>query len=479
MMSMLMWYLNQANMITASLVPRSSHGVRKPSAVKHYPTPLSLGLSSLPTRGGTVRSPSSFMIVVATTADFLEDVGIGSSLGRALFFLTTPWIEACISQPLHDIITIYMIKDIIACNWTLPNYSELAEQQKENLANYGIECINLTDSVTDADRQIKMYKERSPYFATKDRAQLDFVKSCFGKYNKVLCLDAEVRCHKPLPTHWLHQDSSRVWLYSSGFTQSEGHAKTVNIGEIIWRPEDADVFQLAIDTAKTQSQGYDIEFTVASAFHDMSRMASVEKINVSRFRHLLSLDNLIKSEDSQRNFLGCEVFTGDCDGKIGYTIPGNDASCTNGWIDDMTIFTHPSIFAEKMRPDLYLKKIHIDDLIGSFAKTEHDLALLLYDWLMDHPLNHEANVSKLRETKRLRSKGSLRRNLPVVMKDMLLKEKHLSSEVYEIDGWIICPELNLIGLPNKWSTNVLIYDTGYGCNILWSGVQDIVDRTSH
>lgn len=372
-----------------------------------------------------------------------------------------------------------MLRDIIACNWTLPNYGDLAEQQKENLACYGIECINLTDSIVDDDRQLRMYKNRSAYFATKDRAQLDFVKSCRGRYRKVLCLDAEVRCHSKLPNKWIDEDRSRIWFYSSGFTPLVGNMKTVNIGEIIWRPEDADVFQLAIDKAKILDQGYDIEFTIANSFHDLDRPVGTEKINVNRFRHRLCLDNFINLCDRRGDFIDLDVLVGEIDGKIGISIDGVGASCTNGWIDDGVIFTHPSIFPEKLKKDGKLKSIYIDDMIGAFAPNDHYLALSVYDWLMQYPSMHESNLIRLRNIHGLRSKGSLIKNMPEMMNHTEFKQRHLVSEVYEIDGWKICPELNLVGLPGKWSTNILVYDTGRSSNPLWSGIQDIVDRTSH
>lgn len=365
-------------------------------------------------------------------------------------------------------------KPIIACNWTLPNYADLALGQQENLASYGIECINLTDAVSQNDRKIRMYKNRYNYYATKDRAQLDFVRSCRGRYDKVLCLDAEVRCHADIPYTWLSENVSRIWLYSTSFTFN--FSKSVNVGEAIWKPNDHDVFQLAIDKAMDLPQGYDIEFTLAHAFHDLSREAATETIDCSRFRHRTQV-KIVGDINDTKNFLGHKVIAVEHRGQSGYIVDGDKSSCTNGWLRKGVILTHPSIYPERLRSDVFLRKISIDDLIGCFAPDDHDLALMLYDWLMDHPFDHHQHTARLRSTKRFRSLGSLARNMPAVVRyNIALDDRYLQSEVYEIDGWKICPAMQMIGLPGKWDSNVLIYDTGKHIKKdLWPGIREITD----
>jgi len=307
-------------------------------------------------------------------------------------------------------------KQCIAFCWTTPDYRDMADAQRENITKFGLEYVNLESEV---DEKYKKYSSSKIWYAAKDDAFIEFITSCRGLYEQVLCVDADVSMNKPLLCRWVENDKSILWKYSAF-----ANPALINIAISILRPEHVELLKVASQLAKN-TDDYDIENEIIPAARLLKTDLHFEYLKTKRFirsEHIVDktkrrLPDWIDADQMSDPLLSAMI---DSQGNIYFQYLHDDCTATMGYNLDFD----------------YVFNINQSD-------------------------NHKKNRHLIQENVNFMVLGSFDEHRPRILPNEIKKIKKIATHVFLIDDWIICPGLRLFAPQDLWYDKPYVLGSSY------------------
>lgn len=349
-------------------------------------------------------------------------------------------------------------KPIIAMTWATDDYAEAADSAAATFKQFGLEYIRNNDPINKDDAAgIKMWKNWPGYYITRDRIVVEFLQSCKGLYERVLVVNSDVHMHNPLLPQWL-DGPSVFWRYSCvyAFYTNNGNLRDITIDLQILKPEDLDLYSTAIEMSKKSPYGYDIEFTLSKAIQQTKKPVQFEYIRTKRY---IKYHEMVPQSNQGFTFTQPEPRTFvNANGQIYYQHLLDNLTASYDCYEPDTIFSVISIDDKKLNRYVLSENLvsygSAHDLILSVPKTNTELARSIENWLNDYPASNDTLPGMLAMAARTGVSFHQHCILGEDCPEHLLRfnwiSKFSNKLLYEIDGWILCPELGLVAPLSIW-----------------------------
>jgi len=356
-------------------------------------------------------------------------------------------------------------KQCIAFCWTTPDYRDMADAQRENITKFGLEYVNLESEV---DEKYKKYSSSKIWYAAKDDAFIEFITSCRGLYEQVLCVDADVSMNKPLLCRWVENDKSILWKYSAF-----ANPALINIAISILRPEHVELLKVASQLAKN-TDDYDIENEIIPAARLLKTDLHFEYLKTKRFirsEHIVDktkrrLPDWIDADQMSDPLLSAMI---DSQGNIYFQYLHDDCTATMGYNLDFDYVFNVNLLDDHKK-NLYRKsdshKVkNWNDLQMTISPGSILFAKTLGDWL-ESDFQDENHMQKLynislQENVNFMVLGSFDEHRPRILPNEIKKIKKIATHVFLIDDWIICPGLRLFAPQDLWYDKPYVLGSSY------------------
>ena len=355
-------------------------------------------------------------------------------------------------------------KQCIAFCWTTPDYRDMADAQRENITKFGLEYVNLESEV---DEKYKKYSSSKIWYAAKDDAFIEFITSCRGLYEQVLCVDADVSMNKPLLRRWVENDKSIMWKKSVFADRA-----FVAIGISILRPEHVELLKVASQLAKN-TDDYDIENEIIPAARLLKTDLHFEYLKVKRFirsEHIVDktkirLPDWITADQMSDPLLSAMI---DSLGNIYFQYLHDDCTATMGYNLDFDYVFNVNLLDDHKK-NLYRKS---DSCIGKSGHLQMMVSLgnilfakTLDDWLasgfQDETCEQKLHDISRKENINFMVLGSFDEHRPRILPNEIKKIKKIATHVFLIDDWIICPGLRLFAPQDLWYDKPYVLGSNY------------------